>query len=99
MIVLGAFIGPWGLVMENPAVAGFGNAMLFAGALTPNIMVKKLSTKDGVFYGIWTATVVYFCINGGINVLVLSVATPLLLLASLTLTKYSGLKLSRKAVK
>lgn len=98
LLIVGGFLGLFGLSRGSADMAGIGNAMFLAGALTPTIMLRKFSKKDAAIGAVWTSTVVYFGISGTLNGNILMVAAPILLVISIVLTKYSGVKLGRQAI-
>lgn len=95
LMMVGAIAGCLGLLNENADMAGIGNAMFLAGALTPIILLGKFTTKDALVGAVWASTVAYFSLDGSLNGYILIFSAPVLLIISIVLTKYSGVKLGR----
>lgn len=79
MIMTGLVLGPVGLIFSMPVIAGIGNALFVAGFFTPVIFTKKLSSKDAIFGGMWSSSVIYFAIEGDISQMALLSVIPLFL--------------------
>ena len=83
LIITGIVLGPLGLIIGNPSVAAFGNGAFIAVFFTPVFFTKKLSLKDSVFGGIWTATVFYFASKGDVSTDWLLSTIPMLVISIL----------------
>lgn len=91
LIILGVALGPLGLLLNNPMIAGIGNAMFLAGFFTPVYFLKYLRFKESIFGGVWTATVLYFAYESKVSVEWLLSAIPLFLF-SVFVSELAGTK-------
>lgn len=89
LIVLGVIVGPSGIMVAAPKIAGIGNAMFAAGYLTPVFITKQIPLKQGLFIFMWGLTVWYFWYEGSVDGMMLLMVVPLCIL-SILLTKLSG---------
>lgn len=87
-VIGGLLIGPIGLFGGNPTIAAIGNAFFIAGFFTPVVFTRSLNLKEAVFGGIWTATVIYFAVDGLVSAPHLTLAIPLLIV-SVLISKWS----------
>tara|TARA_B100000508_G_C11433718_1_gene264829 strand:- start:808 stop:1137 length:330 start_codon:yes stop_codon:yes gene_type:complete len=77
LIILGVILGPLGLLLNNPMIAGIGNAMFLAGFFTPVYFLKYIRFKESIFGLIWIVTVLHLAYESKVSVELLLSAIPL----------------------
>lgn len=90
LIVAGIIFGNLGLLLDMPVLAAIGNAMFIAGYFTPTIFTKDLKTKDAIWGGLWTFTVLHLSSTGAIEPLWLLSAIPLLIFSTVISKLYGS---------